>query len=125
MDLTTSVSGNGLACAAGAGVISKPEDDAVLARCREEAGFFTGSGLLILSRLGAAAGTAPAPWRGGTNIFSLVKEESPPPGAKSFNVFAVSVLDSEVVGAPGFCMAGVAIEKKCLFIADGSEKKRV
>lgn len=80
----------------------------------------------MLSGLDAATCAIPAPWPGDSNIFSLGKADSPPLGERFFNVFVVSVLDSAgIVAAAGCCKAGVVIEKKCLFIADGSETRRL
>lgn len=80
----------------------------------------------MLSRLPATTGAVRSTWRGVSDILSLGKEGSPLPGARLFNVFVLSVLGAAgVVAATGFCEAGVGIEKKCLFIADGSERRRL
>jgi hypothetical protein len=105
----------------------KPEDDAVFVRRREAVGFFTGSDRLILSGFDAAARAITATGCGGAaEIFSLGREES---WAGFFNAccgWVVSVANAPVVAAAaGFCMAGVVGEKKCLFIADGSETRRL
>jgi hypothetical protein len=96
--------------------VLKPEDDAVLARRRDETGFFTGGGMLTLSGFDAAARVIAATGRGVSSFLSLGREGS---GAMFADDFAVSGVDAAGIAAlAGFCKGVGAM-------ADGSEKVRL